>query len=112
VTGESLAQIFATHTGRLPAVKLPDVSRSGVIVGQDSNGFIELAVDSVVLPIDPDTVAVLITDPVARARLLTDASRTPGAPTHGPSANSPRSVNTSRTPARTANGFSARSATS
>jgi hypothetical protein len=75
VTDESLtlAQIFATHTDRLPAVKLPDVPRSGIIVGQDSNGFIELAVDSVVLPVDPDTRAVLITDPVTRAWLLTEA---------------------------------------
>jgi hypothetical protein len=75
VTDESLtlAQIFATHTDRLPAVKLPDVPRSGIIVGQDSFGFIELAVDSVVLPVDPDTRAVLITDPVTRAWLLTEA---------------------------------------
>lgn len=69
----TVAQIFASHTDRLPAVKLPDVPRSGIIVGQDSNGFIELAVDSVVLPIDPDTRAELITDPVTRAWLLTEA---------------------------------------
>jgi len=75
VTDESLtlAQIFATHTDRLPAVKLPDVPRSGIIVGQDSFGFIELAVDSVILPIEPDTRAELITDPVTRAWLLTEA---------------------------------------
>ena len=64
----TLAQIFATHTDRLP-----DVPRSGIIVGQDSFGFIELAVDSVVLPVDPDTRAELITDPVTRAWLLTEA---------------------------------------
>jgi hypothetical protein len=75
VPDESLtvAQIFATHTDRLPAVNLPDVPRSGIIVGQDHDGFIELAVDSVILPVDPDTRAVLITDPVTRAWLLTEA---------------------------------------
>lgn len=75
MTDESLtvAQIFASHTDRLPAVTLPDVSRRGIIVGQDSAGFIELAIDSVVLPVDPNTRAVLITDPVTRAWLLTEA---------------------------------------
>jgi GGDEF domain-containing protein len=49
------------------------VSRRGIIVGEDSAGFVELAVDSVVLPVDPGTRAVLITDPVTRAWLLTEA---------------------------------------
>ncbi|MGI5185486.1 hypothetical protein ACQEVZ_55510 [Dactylosporangium sp. CA-152071] len=75
MTNESLTvgQIFASHTDRLPAVKLPDLPRSGILVGQDSSGHIELAGDSVILPVDPDTRAELITDPVTRAWLLTEA---------------------------------------
>jgi hypothetical protein len=75
VTNESLTvgQIFASHTDRLPAVKLLDPPRSGILVGQDSNGHIELAVDSVILPVDPDTRAELLTDPATRAWLLTEA---------------------------------------
>lgn len=69
----TVGQIFASHTDRLPAVKLLDPPRSGVLVGQDSNGHIELAVNSVILPIDPDTAAELITDPATRASLLTEA---------------------------------------
>ena len=69
----TLGQIFASHTDRLPAVKLPDLPRSGIIVGQDTNGHIELAVNSMVLPVDPDTRAELITDPATRAWLLTEA---------------------------------------
>lgn len=69
----TVGQIFASHTHRLPAVKLPDQPRSGILVGQDSSGHIELAVNGMILPIDPDTRAELITDPVTRAWLLTEA---------------------------------------
>jgi hypothetical protein len=52
----TLAQIFAAHTGALPAVPLHDgTHRRGVILGFDDSGHIELGTDDIALPVDPDT---------------------------------------------------------
>jgi hypothetical protein len=68
VTDKSLTvgQILAPHTDRLGVVNPPDAPRSGIIVGQDSVGVIELVVDRVAPSSDVNTRAELITDPVLR----------------------------------------------
>jgi hypothetical protein len=59
----TLAQIFAAHTGPLPAVALRDgTHRRGIILGLDDSGNIELGTDGIALPVDPDLPAQLVTD--------------------------------------------------
>ncbi|GIJ49378.1 hypothetical protein Val02_62640 [Virgisporangium aliadipatigenens] len=68
-----VAEIFGSLPGGLPAVWLPSDAATGVLVGATSTGHIEVAARGVVLPVEPDTPATLITDPAQRAQALTDA---------------------------------------
>jgi hypothetical protein len=73
----TVAQILLTYGSPLPTVSLLDGSRNrGVLLGHDARGHIEFGIDGIVLTLDPDVPAALITDPQARAHILTDAFAT------------------------------------
>lgn len=70
----TVVQILLTYGGPLPTVALLDGSRDrGVLLGHDARGHIEFGIDGIVLTLDPDVLATPITDPQARAHILTNA---------------------------------------